>query len=131
MHVPLAGRDDFDTVRDFARRVSGLLAARHPDVITTQQRKDKRGNRVYADIMRNAYAQIAVAPYSVRARPGAPVATPLHWPEVDDRGLAPARFTLRTIGDRPGGRDDPWAGMARHRHTLAKARQRLGRVSDG
>ena len=48
-----------------------MLAAAEPDLVTVEQRKDARHGRVYADIMRNAYAQTAVAAYSVRARPGA------------------------------------------------------------
>jgi bifunctional non-homologous end joining protein LigD len=75
--VPLDGRADFDTVRGFARDAAEELARRHPDRLTTEQRKDKRKGRLYLDAMRNAYAQTAVPPYAVRARPGATVATPL------------------------------------------------------
>ena len=88
--MTLNAADDFDSVRAFARQAGGLLAARHPGLVTTEQRKDKRGRRVYLDIMRNAYAQTVVAPYAVRARPGAPVAVPLHWEEVADSHLTPA-----------------------------------------
>jgi bifunctional non-homologous end joining protein LigD len=130
VHVPLNRREDFEVARGFAREAAEVLAARHPDVITTEQRKEARGGRVYADVMRNAYAQTAVAPYSVRARPGGPVATPLHWAEVEDEGLSPGRFTLRTIAGRLAGTPDPWAGLARHRYDAAAARRRLaGAVS--
>jgi bifunctional non-homologous end joining protein LigD len=131
VHVPLNARDDFDTVRRFARQASDVLAAREPDSLTTEQRKDSRGDRVYADVMRNAYAQTAVAPYSVRARPGAPVSTPLDWAELEDPSLTPHQFTLRTMADRLGrpGSADPWAGMARRRYSLDRAAQRLRRVA--
>ena len=69
--------------------------------------KDARGDRVYADVMRDSYAQTVVAPYSVRARRGAPVATPLHWAEAEDASLTPARFTLRTLGERLSATPDP------------------------
>lgn len=131
VHVPLGGRDDFDAVRRFARQASDVLAAREPGHLTTEQRRDSRGDRVYADVMRNAYAQTAVAPYSVRARPGAPVATPLRWEELDDSGLNPHQFTLRTVGarlDRLGG-SGPWAAMARRRYGLARATQRLEKLA--
>ena len=131
VHVPLNARDDFDTVRRFARQASDVLAAREPDILTTEQRKDSRGDRVYSDVMRNAYAQTAVAPYSVRARPGAPVATPLDWAELKDASLTPHQFTLRTVGgrlDRPGA-SDPWAGMARRRYSLDRAAQRLAKLA--
>jgi bifunctional non-homologous end joining protein LigD len=130
VHVPLNARQDFDTVREFARQAAELLAVRNPDLVTTEQRKDKRGPRIYADIMRNAYAQLAVAPYSVRARPGAPVATPLSWDELDDEGLHPGQFTLRTLPDRireAGWKGGPWTGMARRRPGVARARESLRR----
>jgi bifunctional non-homologous end joining protein LigD len=131
VHVPLNASDDFDTVRGFARQASEVLAAREPDSLTVEQRKDSRNDRVYSDVMRNAYAQTAVAPYSVRARPGAPVATPLDWAELEDPGLTPHQFTLRTMAGRLDrlGSADPWAGMARRRYSLARAAQRLAKLA--
>lgn len=128
VHVPLDRREGFDDVRAFARDAATVLAARHPDVITVEQRKDKRGDRVYADVMRDAYAQTVVAPYVVRGRPGALVATPLHWHEVEDARLAPGWFSLRTIGRRLDGTADPWAGMSRRRYGLDRPRRRLARI---
>jgi bifunctional non-homologous end joining protein LigD len=129
VHLPLNGREDFDSARRFAHEVAAVLAARHPDVITTEQRKEARAGRVYADVMRNSYAQTVVAPYSVRARPGAPVAMPLHWEEVEDPGLSPDRFTLRTVAARLADTADPWAGMARHRYDAARLSSRLGELT--
>ena len=131
VHVPLRAVDSFGAVRSFARQASEVLAARNPDLLTTQQRRAARGDRVYADIMRNAYAQTVVAPYSVRARPGAHVATPLRWEELEDRDLTPGRFTLRSIGDRLErlGASDPWAGLARRRYGLDRAARRLAQVA--
>ena len=128
VHLPLDRRADFDQGREFALDLAGLLAARHPDELTTEQRKASRGSRLYLDVMRNSYAQLVVAPYAVRARRGAAVATPLHWDEVADRKLDPAAFSLRTIGDRLASAGDPWAGMSRHRYGLAGLRQRLDRA---
>ncbi|CAM5636186.1 hypothetical protein SRIMM317S_06360 [Streptomyces rimosus subsp. rimosus] len=68
--APLDAGSDFDSVRDFAHLAAGLLARRHPDRLTTEQRKAERKGRVYLDVQRNAYAQTAAAPYSVRAKPG-------------------------------------------------------------
>jgi bifunctional non-homologous end joining protein LigD len=129
VHLPLDRKAGFDEVREFAVSLAGVLATRHPDVLTTEQRKEHRGGRVYLDVMRNAYAQTVVAPYAVRAREGATVATPLHWDEVEDKNLKPGAFTLRTIPGRLAGTEDPWAGMARRRYGLARLRQRLDRVN--
>jgi len=125
VHVPLRADEEFDPVRDFARAVAELMIRDAPDRLTLQQRVDQRGNRIYLDVQRNGYAQMAVAPYSVRARRAAPVATPLQWAEVEDAGLNPRRFTMRTMGDRLATTQDPWAGMSRHRRGLAAARHRL------
>jgi bifunctional non-homologous end joining protein LigD len=109
--VPLNRRAGFDEVRGFARAVADLLAARDPERITTEQRRDKRRGRLFVDVMRNAYAQHAAAPYAVRARPGAPVATPLHWDEVEDATLSPERFTMRSVPLRVERDGDPWGRL--------------------
>jgi bifunctional non-homologous end joining protein LigD len=129
VHVPLDRRAGFDPVLEFTHRVAAVLAGRHPDVITTEQRKDKRGERVYADVQRNAYAQLVVAPYGVRARPGAPVSTPLNWSEVRDADLEPGQFTISTIRARLERADDPWAGFTQAAHGLARASERLAELS--
>ena len=130
VHVPLRPEHDFGAVRDFAREVCAALVGRFPDEVTLDQRKEQRGHRLYLDVMRNAYAQTVIAPYAVRARPGATVATPLHWAEVEDGELTPRRFTLRTIPAVLEGRDDPWAGMTRHRRGLP-GEQRLSALRSG
>ncbi|MGW2474195.1 non-homologous end-joining DNA ligase [Streptomyces sp. NPDC001665] len=120
--VALDRRDDFDAVRAFARAVADALVTRHPDRFTTEARKKARGGRLYLDVQRNAYAQTAVAPYAVRARPGAPVAAPLAWEDVDDLALDARRWTLSdadALADR-----DPWHNPPRPR-SLGRARTRL------
>jgi bifunctional non-homologous end joining protein LigD len=132
VHVPLRSDGDFDAARGFARQVGGLLVTRIPDMATLEQRKDKRGSRLYVDVMRNAYAQTVVAPYVVRARPGAAVSVPLHWDELNDSTLEPGRFTLRTVRSRLAeldGATDPWADMTRHRYSLAAAQGRLDQLA--
>ncbi|OBK49439.1 non-homologous end-joining DNA ligase [Mycobacterium sp. 1081908.1] len=126
--VPLRPDTDFDTARQFAREVAEVVAADDDAHRTVEARKDKRGDRVYLDIMRNAYAQTAVAPYSVRARAGAPVATPLEWDELDTRGLRADRFTIRDVPKRLAGQGDPWAGMHRHARSLTGPAQRVARL---
>ena len=86
------------------------MAERLPDQLTTSWRKAGRGGRVLVDAARNTYAQTAVAPYAVRAKPGAPVATPLFWDEVED--AEPRRWTLRDVPERLEARGDPWEGIA-------------------
>jgi bifunctional non-homologous end joining protein LigD len=128
VHVPLDAAADFDAVRDLAKHAGEVLAGRAPDLVSTEQRKDKRRGLIYADPMRNAYGQHAAAPYSVRGRPGAPAATPLDWAELDDQALSPHRFTVATVPGRLAG-DDPWAGMPRRRYSARRAAERLSRLA--
>jgi bifunctional non-homologous end joining protein LigD len=127
--VPLERTADFDEVRAFATRLAETLEARKPAELTTAQRKAKRGDRVLLDVARNAYGQTAVAPYAVRARPGAPVATPLDWAELDDPRLGPQRYTTRNLFRRLGRKGDPWAEIERHARGLAAAGERLMALS--
>ncbi|MEW2403151.1 non-homologous end-joining DNA ligase [Streptomyces sp. NPDC046862] len=124
--VPLGGRHDFDEVREFARDVAELLARDHPDELTTAARKKDRGDRLYLDVQRNAYAQTAVAPFTVRAKPGAPVATPLAWDQLDDRDLDARRWSLADAVEQA--RTDPWKGLMRRGRALGPARRRLDRL---
>jgi len=129
LHVvaPLSGDTDYDTARQFARDVAAVVAADDPAHRTVEISKTKRGTRVYLDVMRNAYGQTAVAPYAVRARPGAPVATPLEWDELDIPGLRPDGFTVRDVPRRVAVQGDPWADIDRHARSLSRPMQRLSR----
>lgn len=131
LHVPLQRGPSFDDVRALARDLATLLADRHPDRFTVEQRKAKRGERVFLDVLRNAYAQTAVAPYAVRARPEAPVATPLAWDELGKSDLHPRRYTVRNIQRRLGQREDPWKAMGRHARGLSGPREALDRLMNG
>jgi bifunctional non-homologous end joining protein LigD len=121
--VPLRPSLGFDEVRDFARGCAERLVEKEPDLLTVEQRKAKRGDRVYVDIGRNAYGQTAVPAYAVRARAGAPVSTPITWDELSR--VKPARFTVRSVRRRLARRDCPWADVRRHAQTLTAARKRL------
>lgn len=125
--APLDTSADYELVRAFAREVAEHLAAGDPDRLTTEQRKDKRGDRVFLDTNRNGYAQTFVAPYSLRARPGAAVATPLDW---DELGRAePNGFELRKIKQRLARKGDPWRDLHSRGASAEKARERLRRLS--
>jgi bifunctional non-homologous end joining protein LigD len=117
--VPLEASADFDTVRSFSQNVAKALASRHPDEMTVEQRKNRRGTRIFIDTLRNSYGQTMVAPYAVRASPGAPVSTPLSWDELSNVQLHSQRYNIRNIFRRLGHKHDPWAEMHRHAAPLA------------
>jgi bifunctional non-homologous end joining protein LigD len=120
VHVvaPLRRTADHDRVRATAGAIAEEIAARAPGELTTHWRKERREGRILVDVARNTYAQTTVAPYSGRARPGAPVATPLRWEELSDGALRADRWTLRTVLDRLDADGDPWADIRRAARTL-------------
>lgn len=122
--VPLRVRDTFEEVREVCFGLAEALARRAPDRLTTEFRKNERGDRLFLDCNRNAYAQTAVPVYAVRPKPGAPVAVPIAWDELDT--TEPDAWTVRTIAKRLDDAD-PWAGMTRHARTLDRARRWLAR----
>lgn len=123
--APLRRGAGFDAAREFARDAATLLAEREPKWLTVEQRKEKRGGRIFLDYLRNAYAQTAVPPYAVRALPTAPVATPLSWEELDRSD--PQQYTVRNVLDRLADTGDPWSNLANRARSLERPRRRLTR----
>ncbi|GAA5480841.1 non-homologous end-joining DNA ligase [Haloferula sargassicola] len=123
LHVvsPLRRGPDFDEVRQLARDLAEILVGRDPELFTTEQRKNKRGNRIFLDTLRNAWGQTVTPPYAVRPKPGAPVATPLEWDEVDADDIS-QRHTLKSIFRRLSQKDCPWKDIRRHARSIKSAR---------
>jgi bifunctional non-homologous end joining protein LigD len=105
--VPLDRTADHGVVVPLGQRLAETLAERYPALFTVAFHKVDRGDRIYVDVGRNGPGATVVASWAVRARPGAPVAMPVDWDEVDD--TSPQHFTLRTAPERLG--LDPWAGF--------------------
>ncbi|GAB3652826.1 DNA polymerase domain-containing protein [Glycomyces tarimensis] len=121
--APLDRSADFAFVRRLAGDIADRLAADDPELLTTAQRKHRRGDRLFLDVNRNGHGQTFVAPYSLRARPGASVATPLDWGELGRS--TPNGFTAASISRRLAQKSDPWAAMDEHAAAPATARERL------
>ncbi|WP_020500333.1 non-homologous end-joining DNA ligase [Sciscionella marina] len=107
--APLDARSGYGRVRELAAGVAERLAASEPDRLTTEHRKENRGHRIYLDVNRNAYAQTFIAPYSLRARPGAPIATPLDWSELGR--ATPNGWAPRAMRSRLARKTDPWSSI--------------------
>ena len=104
--VPVVPGLTFDAVRLFARVVSEALVKARPDLVTTRTKIADRGPRVYLDANQNGRGKSIACVYSVRPRPGAPVATPLRWEEVRE-GLDPRSFTMGVVARRVEARGRP------------------------
>jgi bifunctional non-homologous end joining protein LigD len=120
VHVvaPLRRGPSFTDVHRFARALAEDMVADNPGKLTLEWKKADRGSKIYVDVNRIAYAQHAVAPYGVRARPKAPTAMPIHWEELEDARLKPDRWTVRNAVARLEEAGDPWKGMMRRARKL-------------
>jgi bifunctional non-homologous end joining protein LigD len=121
--MPLQPGPDVEVVRDFAAQLAALVAARDPDRLSVEWRKAKRHGRLLLDTARNGYAQTVVAPYSVRPKPEAPVATPIDWAELGR--VEPRTYTVTNLRRRLARKPDPWAEMAAHAAAFDPVRARL------
>ena len=127
MHVviPLDGKSKFDESRDFAKAVAEKLAKKNPEKYTIETRKNKRRGRLFIDYLRNAYGQTAVAPYAMRARKGAPVATPLEWSEATSSKTGPQTFHHGNIFRRLSQKKDPWHDIGNYSYNIGESTKKL------
>ena len=81
--LPFAPEAEWPQVRGFARMFCAALAAAAPELYTIALPKAERSGRIFLDFLRNQRTATAIMPYSVRARPGSPVAAPVAWDELE------------------------------------------------
>ena len=123
--VPIARRYEWPVVKDFAGALARRLAEDEPDRYVATMSRAKRKGRVFIDHFRNDHAATAIAPYSVRAREGAPVAWPVGWSELVDCPSAD-NVTIASAVDRLR-KTDPWKGYnARQQSLKADVLRALG-----
>lgn len=113
MHVvvPLLPEIDWDSAGRLTQAIASLFTSRAPSRFTTNPLKARRRGKIYIDYLRNGFGNTAVACYSTRARPSAPVAVPVHWDEIR-ASTEPSSFTLRSVLRKLRKQsEDPWADM--------------------
>jgi bifunctional non-homologous end joining protein LigD len=128
VYVPLDPVHSHSRVRRFVGEVGEYLAAANPADITMEWDKPKRKGKVFVDHNRNASGQTVASVYSVRPRPGAPVAAPLTWDEVGN--VANGDLTIVNVWDRLQRYGDLFAPVLRGGQTLDAAEAALGITAD-
>jgi bifunctional non-homologous end joining protein LigD len=124
VNVPLRPAAGWDAVKAFAKALADAMATDSPDRYVATVAKAKRRGRILIDYLRNGRGATAVAPYSTRARAGAPVSMPLDWSELGPE-IGPAYFTVANSGNRLANLDaDPWGGFRDAAVPLPKAKGR-------
>ncbi len=119
--VPLRGAVEPQTVRDFSKRVVRVLESAHPERYTSSVSKQARKGKIFIDWQRNSPGATSAAPYSVRARAGAPVSCPIAWEELTE--FAPDSLTVRSVLRRLK-QPDPWADFFTERSSLRPVLQK-------
>jgi bifunctional non-homologous end joining protein LigD len=120
LHVvfPLTPQAGWDEVKAFAKGMADQMAADRPERYTATSVKRERQGRIYVDYLRNGRGATAIAPYSTRARPGAPVAVPIAWDELSP-ALKPNQFTVANLPARLARlKRDPWRDMVKVKQVL-------------
>jgi bifunctional non-homologous end joining protein LigD len=116
--VPLNPPVEWAPVKAFAKGLAEAMAAAEPQRFLSTSTLKLRPKKIFIDYLRNGRGATAVASYSLRARPGAPVAFPLAWSELDQLKRGDA-FTLRNVPGLLKGRRDPWAGFGKLKQDLS------------
>jgi bifunctional non-homologous end joining protein LigD len=125
--VPIIPSHDWSEVYQFSWEFAQACAADIPELLTTNPRKVARKGKIFLDYLRNSRGATAIAPYSTRARSGAPVATPVRWNELGDN-LRPGSHTLRTMARRMARLGhDPWEELIHARQELPVGSNRRAR----
>jgi bifunctional non-homologous end joining protein LigD len=121
LHVVLPVKPTpWDKAKDFCHAVAASMAADDPDRYVASAAKSKRNKRIFIDYLRNSREATAVAPYSTRARPGAPVSVPVEWSELGALKSA-GQYTVLNLPARLGRlRKDPWTNIGRLKQALPK-----------
>jgi bifunctional non-homologous end joining protein LigD len=104
--VPIEPGLSFDDTRAWVHDLSRTVGAVVPALVSWKWSKDERGGLARLDYTQNAINRTLVAPYSPRPAPGAPVSAPIEWDELDDPGLRPDGFTMRSVLPRLASRGD-------------------------
>jgi bifunctional non-homologous end joining protein LigD len=120
LHVmaPIQPKATWDEVKEFTRNIAEGMAADNRSLYVAKMTKSLRKGRIFVDYFRNARGATAVAAYSTRARPGAPVSTPLLWEELSNETRSD-HFTLTNLQHRLDHlAEDPWRGFFSLRQAL-------------
>jgi bifunctional non-homologous end joining protein LigD len=129
LHVvlPLQRRSGWDELKDFARAVAQSMVRDEPDRYIAKASKEQRKGKIFVDWLRNGFGATAIASWWFRARPGAPVAVPLQWSQVEPE----MELTQYRVPDVQPPAQDPWTGFFDCRQTLTSAMRRQVAQSGG
>ena len=119
--IPIEPTLRWDAIKAFSKAIADLLTRTFPDRFTAKMSKASRTGKIFVDYLRNGEGSTAIAPYSIRARAHAPVATPIAWSELSKD----VRFDHFNVGNVPARlkrmKKDPWAEFLKIKQSVTKA----------
>jgi bifunctional non-homologous end joining protein LigD len=122
--IPVVRKHPWPEVAALCKAIADAVVQADPDRYTSRSAKAARRGKIFFDYLRNNRGATSIAPYSTRSRPGAPVAVPLGWDELDG-DLRPDQFNIHTVPERLASlRRDPWQEMQDVRQTISAALKR-------
>jgi bifunctional non-homologous end joining protein LigD len=123
--APIHRSQDWDEAKAFCKAVANMVVSAAPDLYMATMSKAARTKKIFVDYLRNGRGATAVVPYSPRARPDAPVSTPLTWRELSPR-ISSTFFTIENIRRRLSSqKKEPWEGFATLRQSLTQPLKRI------
>jgi bifunctional non-homologous end joining protein LigD len=121
LHIvaPVKPKHQWDQVKEFTKSVAEIIVQADPYRYTSNMAKAARTGKIFIDYLRNQRSATAIAPFSTRAQPGAPVSVPITWKELTS-DLRSDQFTIRNVmGRLKRQKRDPWAEMSKVRQSLS------------
>jgi bifunctional non-homologous end joining protein LigD len=116
--VPVTPGPSWDELKNFCGAFAQAMAAHRPEIYVATMSKSKRTNKIFIDWLRNARGSTSVTSWSLRARPGAPVAVPLRWEELGSVRSSNAFDIHKALRRAQSLGTDPWAELYRVRQSL-------------
>ncbi|CAM3624101.1 non-homologous end-joining DNA ligase [Marinicrinis lubricantis] len=99
IYIPIEQGPSFEQLRVLGQFIAEFMVTKHPRIFTIERMTKDRGDKIYLDYLQHWYGKTLASPYTPRAKPGAPVSTPLAWDELA-LGFDPKRYNLFTIEER-------------------------------
>jgi bifunctional non-homologous end joining protein LigD len=127
LHISMAIKQEmnFRQVQTFAYSCAYIIYTQIPDLITLEMSKAKRIGKIFIDTLRNQFGSLAVAPYSVRAKENASVATPIFWQELTNKNFSSKEYNISNIFQKLKSSEDPWSDFLSDKQSLVKPHKKL------
>jgi len=123
--VPIAPKEDWDTVKALSKAIVEHMATIIPERFVSKSGSKNRVGRIFVDYLRNGFGATTACAWSARARPGLGVSVTCSWDELGTL-TGGAHWTIRNLHERIEEHVDPWRAYSKMRQTLTKAGKTLG-----